>query len=68
MPLASFAEVPQVIEPVYEPVYEVSFRKGTPDVSEAAGVADQAMYELGLAWLARIGTKTWKKLRPTLTD
>jgi len=45
MPLTSFAEVPQ---PVMQE-RDFAFRRGTPDLAEAAGVANQAMFELGLA-------------------
>lgn len=45
MPLTSFNSVPQPVAPAHE----LTFRLGKPDVGEAAGVADQAMYELGLA-------------------
>ena len=45
MPLTSFAEVPQ---PVMRE-RDFAFRRGTPDLAEAAGVANQAMFELGLA-------------------
>jgi hypothetical protein len=45
MSLSSFAATPQEVLPQYE----FGFRPGTPDVVEAAGVANQAMHELGLS-------------------
>mgnify|MGYP000107537103 CR=1 FL=1 len=45
MPLTSFAEVPQAVVPEHK----FAFRLGTPNVTEAVEVANQAMYELDLA-------------------
>ncbi len=45
MPLTSFAEFPGQ----YPAQSELAFLRGNLDVDEAAGVADRAMYELGLA-------------------
>src|SRR3989344_6887163 len=59
MPLTSFAEKPHQIAPELD----FEFRGGTPDVDEAAGVADQAMFELGLA-----GPDRDKNLKEARTD
>ena len=45
MPLTSLESAPQ---PLPVPLKPLGFRIGTPDVAEATGVANQAMYELGL--------------------
>lgn len=48
MPLTSYRETPGSVIPILT-VPVLDFSRGTPDVGKAAGVADQAMYELGLA-------------------